>query len=293
MEILIKCENVLHSRFLQSSLWCFIRSNWYKHSQWPFERTLKLKRTEFHVSLLAYLGIHSMTNSRVAGDSRRDYQSATSLWPPKTFLQPSCDLCHLSATTLRPPCNLPAISRNDGRKEVADRMQAMCDWGICDFKNAAAISKRIFAGAIIISQVRFQNADTANLASFGNDGRWFQIQTGNSLRRFICRKHHKSNGLFFVTSPDMHPRHIYIYIYYRKHLIHSCTEPCSGIEKLFICNVWIYIIFFKPYYNYGILVWGYDCHRVEKIQKRIFRIITVSKYNAHTEPLLRLLVFSN
>ena len=229
----------------------------------------------------------------------------TSPRPPCDHQKPSCNLPVTSVicqqpvgnhlATPPPPCNLPAISRNDGRKEVADRMQAMCDWGICDFKNAAAISKRIFAGAIIISQVRFQNADTANLACFGNDGRWFQIQTGNSLRRFICRKHHKSNGLFFFTSPDIHPRHIYIYtyIYYRKHLIHSCTEPCSGIEKLFICNVWIYIIFFKPYFNYGILVWGYDCHRVEKIQKRIFRIITVSKYNAHTEPLLRLLVFSN
>ena len=36
---------------------------------------------------------------------------------------------------------------------------------------------------------------------------------------------------------------------------------------------------------YGILVWGYECHRLEKIQKRIIRIITVSRYNAHTEPL--------
>ena len=40
---------------------------------------------------------------------------------------------------------------------------------------------------------------------------------------------------------------------------------------------------------YGILVWGYECHRLEKIQKRIIRIITVSKYNAHTEPLLKAL----
>ena len=40
---------------------------------------------------------------------------------------------------------------------------------------------------------------------------------------------------------------------------------------------------------YGILVWGYECHRLEKIQKRIIRIITVSKYNAHTEPLFKAL----
>ena len=40
---------------------------------------------------------------------------------------------------------------------------------------------------------------------------------------------------------------------------------------------------------YGIWVWGYECHRLEKIQKRIIRIITVSKYNAHTEPLFKAL----
>ena len=40
---------------------------------------------------------------------------------------------------------------------------------------------------------------------------------------------------------------------------------------------------------YGILVWGYECHRLEKIQKRIIRIITVSKYNTHTEPLFKAL----
>ena len=40
---------------------------------------------------------------------------------------------------------------------------------------------------------------------------------------------------------------------------------------------------------YGILVWGYECHRLEKIQQRIIRIITVSKYNAHTEPLFKAL----
>ena len=38
---------------------------------------------------------------------------------------------------------------------------------------------------------------------------------------------------------------------------------------------------------YGILVWGYECHRLEKIQKRIIRIITVSTYDALTEPLFK------
>ena len=35
-----------------------------------------------------------------------------------------------SPTTLQPPCNLPATTRNFSRKEVADLLQAMCDRGL-------------------------------------------------------------------------------------------------------------------------------------------------------------------
>ena len=39
--------------------------------------------------------------------------------------------------------------------------------------------------------------------------------------------------------------------------------------------------------NYGILVWGFDLDRLFKLQKKAIRIITGSKYNAHTEPLFK------
>jgi len=39
--------------------------------------------------------------------------------------------------------------------------------------------------------------------------------------------------------------------------------------------------------NYCILVWGYDRERINKLQKKSIRAITVSKYNAHTEPLFK------
>ena len=35
---------------------------------------------------------------------------------------------------------------------------------------------------------------------------------------------------------------------------------------------------------YGILAWGFDHQRLVKIQKRFIRIISLSAYNAHTEP---------
>ena len=39
--------------------------------------------------------------------------------------------------------------------------------------------------------------------------------------------------------------------------------------------------------NYSLLVWGFDLSRLQKIQKKIIRVITGSRYNEHTEPLFK------
>ncbi len=39
--------------------------------------------------------------------------------------------------------------------------------------------------------------------------------------------------------------------------------------------------------NYCLLVWGYEFDKIKKLQKKTFRIITDSKYNAHTAPLFK------
>ncbi len=41
-----------------------------------------------------------------------------------------------------------------------------------------------------------------------------------------------------------------------------------------------------PYMNYYILYWEYEYSRISKFQKKAIRVISVSKYNAHTEPIL-------
>ena len=41
------------------------------------------------------------------------------------------------------------------------------------------------------------------------------------------------------------------------------------------------------HFNNNILLWGFNTHRLIKLQKRAIRVITDSKYNSHTEPLLK------
>ena len=43
----------------------------------------------------------------------------------------------------------------------------------------------------------------------------------------------------------------------------------------------------QSHLNYAILMWGFKCNRLVKLQKRLVRIITCSKYNAHTDPLFK------
>ena len=39
--------------------------------------------------------------------------------------------------------------------------------------------------------------------------------------------------------------------------------------------------------QFGITYWGFEWNRIFKLQKRALRIMTNSKYNAHTEPIFK------
>ena len=52
-------------------------------------------------------------------------------------------------------------------------------------------------------------------------------------------------------------------------------------------KVMIYNSLILSHLNFNILAWGYKCDRVIKLQKKALRIIKVSKYNAHTDPLFK------
>ena len=42
-----------------------------------------------------------------------------------------------------------------------------------------------------------------------------------------------------------------------------------------------------PHLQYGILTWGFQFGRLSKLQKRAMRIVSLSKYNAHTDPIFK------
>ena len=44
-----------------------------------------------------------------------------------------------------------------------------------------------------------------------------------------------------------------------------------------------------PHFNYNLILWGHKFNKIEKLQKRIVRVTSCSKYNAHTEPIFKVL----
>ena len=49
----------------------------------------------------------------------------------------------------------------------------------------------------------------------------------------------------------------------------------------------LYNALLLPHINYYLVTWGYQCKRINILQKRAIRLITLSKYNCHTAPLFK------
>ena len=63
----------------------------------------------------------------------------------------------------------------------------------------------------------------------------------------------------------------------------------NRLKRILPLNIKIilYNSFMLPHLNYGITLWGFKCERILKLQKKAARILSASKYNAHTEPLFK------
>ena len=52
-------------------------------------------------------------------------------------------------------------------------------------------------------------------------------------------------------------------------------------------KIMLYNALLLPHINYCLVTWGYQCKRINILQKRAVRLITLSKYNSHTAPLFK------
>ena len=52
-------------------------------------------------------------------------------------------------------------------------------------------------------------------------------------------------------------------------------------------KIMLYTALLLPHINYCLVTWGYQCKRINILEKRAIRLITLSKYNSHTAPLFK------
>ena len=75
-----------------------------------------------------------------------------------------------------------------------------------------------------------------------------------------------------------------------ENISNKCSKTIGVLNKLkYFLPLTIKLILYNslilPHLNYGIMTWGYKCDGINKLQKKATRIVSLSKYNAHTEPL--------
>ena len=79
---------------------------------------------------------------------------------------------------------------------------------------------------------------------------------------------------------------------------HVSKIACRIASKIGILNQLKYVLppnislllysnIMLPHINYIILIWGHHHKTITQLQKRAIRVITLSKYLAHTEPLFK------
>ena len=97
-------------------------------------------------------------------------------------------------------------------------------------------------------------------------------------------QHFNFLGLILDTHLNWH-KHI-------EKIANKCSRTIGIINKLkHVLPKSIRIILYNslilPHINYCLMIWGYQCNRIKKLQKKAIRIISVTKYNSHTEPLFK------
>ena len=82
---------------------------------------------------------------------------------------------------------------------------------------------------------------------------------------------------------------------WKKHtekVANRCSKKIGVLNRLkyvlpLCIKTMLYNTLILPHITYGIMVWGYQRNRLNKIQKKAIRLITSNRYNSHTEPLFK------
>ena len=71
--------------------------------------------------------------------------------------------------------------------------------------------------------------------------------------------------------------------------ISSATGIIYKLKNIFPQNILLtlYNTLILPHIHYGILLWGYNLNRICILQKKAIRVITLSNYISHTEPIFK------
>ena len=74
--------------------------------------------------------------------------------------------------------------------------------------------------------------------------------------------------------------------------LNKCSKTIGVLNKLkYFLPLPVKLILYNslilPHLNYGITIWGYKFDRINKLQNKAIRIVSLSKYNAHTEPIFK------
>ena len=75
-------------------------------------------------------------------------------------------------------------------------------------------------------------------------------------------------------------------------IANKCSRTIGILNKLkhilpASISLMLYNSLLLPQLNYCILAWGHNCKRLIKLQKKALRVISIRKYNAHTDPLFK------
>ena len=95
---------------------------------------------------------------------------------------------------------------------------------------------------------------------------------------------HKFNFLGIIFDENLNWKHHLDMISNKLARSVGIINKLKNYLKISILKI-LYSSLFLPHLNYGLLLWGFNCERLSKLQKKALRTITKSKYNSHTEPL--------